>query len=69
MMDDVMTDEDRLERLQKAVDEHERELADAVSDVRAATGALASGSWIRRHPLGVLSGGLLAGLWLGGRRH
>jgi hypothetical protein len=64
-----MTDEERLARLQQAIDEHERELADAVSDVRAATGALTRGSWIRHHPLGVLASGLLAGLWLGWRRH
>jgi hypothetical protein len=64
-----MTDEERLERLQQAVDAHERALADAVHDVRAATGALTGTSWIRRHPLGVLAGGLLAGLWLGWHRH
>jgi uncharacterized protein involved in exopolysaccharide biosynthesis len=64
-----MTDQERLERLQQAVDEHERELAHAVSDIRAATGALTGTSWLRRHPLGVLAGGLLAGLCLGWRRH
>jgi hypothetical protein len=63
-----VTDEERLERLQQAVDEHERVLAEAVSDVRAATGALTGTSWIRDHPRGVLAGGLLAGLWLGWRR-
>lgn len=42
-----MTDEERLERLQQAVDEHERALVEAVSDVRAATGALTGTAWIR----------------------
>lgn len=64
-----MTDAERLDQLQAAIDEHERELADAVSDVRAATGALTRSSWIRRHPLGVLAGGVLTGLWLGWNRH
>jgi len=64
-----MTDVEHLVQLQRAIDTHERELADAMSDVRAATGALIRGSWIRRHPLGVLTGGFLLGFRLGwGRR-
>lgn len=60
---------ERVSVLRERVEEQERQLGAAVSDLKvAAQRVIDPAEWIRRNPLPVLAGALALGWWLGARR-
>jgi signal transduction histidine kinase len=63
-----MTLEEKHQRLLASARQSERDLREALANLRRAVHGLGPAEHIRRQPLPWLFSGLLVGLWLGSRR-